>query len=522
MIYGSVRFLCPVFLASIALGLSVGQPLWAQDDGALPAPVRSFQPAGSSSFARIGDESWLAAEADATADPDGWAAPAPLADPEPGAESDPFVDEPSEELDWLDKMSQLQERLDDLEAYRSDQEKAAEKAAKAEKDKKKEWYQKLGIRGYAQVRINEVVHEADGSFPAHLVGDSSVGEDQSFIIRRARVIISGDVHEHLGVYLQPDFASGVQGAGESNQFVQIRDWYGDVYLDTHKVHRLRIGQSKIPYGWENMQSSSNRLPLDRNDALNSAVRNERDLGVFYYWTPEPAQKFFKYVLDEGLKGSGNYGIFGLGFYNGQGGSLRERNDNVHTVARLTLPGCLPNGQLYEVGMQGYTGKYVPTVSAISPNGIGPAVLPTFDANGIRDERLAWTLVYYPQPLGFQAEWTVGNGPGLNDAQTAIEERSLQGGYVQTMYRIENDHGIWFPFARYSNFEGGYKSERNSPEATIDEWELGLEWQFNSAVELVSMYTITDRTNTVANSRADTLSYGQFEGNLMRFQLQFNY
>ena len=58
-----------------------------------------------------------------------------------------------------------------------------------------------------------------------------------------------------------------------------------------------------------MQSSSNRLSLDRNDAFNSAARNERDLGVFYYWTPKSAQDFFKYTVDEGLKGSGNYGLF---------------------------------------------------------------------------------------------------------------------------------------------------------------------------------------------------------------------
>lgn len=34
-------------------------------------------------------------------------------------------------------------------------------------------------------------------------------------------------------------------------------------------------------GFENLQSSQNRLPLDRNDGLNSAVSNERDLGVFF-------------------------------------------------------------------------------------------------------------------------------------------------------------------------------------------------------------------------------------------------
>jgi hypothetical protein len=48
-------------------------------------------------------------------------------------------------------------------------------------------------------------------------------------------------------------------------------------FDAKKEYRVRIGQSKVPYGFENLQSSQNRLTLDRNDALNSAVVNERDL-----------------------------------------------------------------------------------------------------------------------------------------------------------------------------------------------------------------------------------------------------
>ncbi|MEZ5949741.1 MAG: porin [Planctomycetaceae bacterium] len=60
---------------------------------------------------------------------------------------------------------------------------------------------------------------------------------------------------------------------------QIRDLYSDLYLDDDKVNRFRVGQSKVPHGWENLQSSQNRLPLDRDDGFNSAVKNERDLGV---------------------------------------------------------------------------------------------------------------------------------------------------------------------------------------------------------------------------------------------------
>lgn len=393
-------------------------------------------------------------------------------------------------------------------------------------DSKKKWFDRLSVRGYAQFRYNTTLSEEAGSAPAQHVGDRSVGENQHFLIRRARVIISGDVSDHMYVYLQPDFASSVPGSPDANQFAQIRDWYGDLYIDEDKVYRFRIGQSKVPFGWENLQSSSNRLALDRSDSLNSAVRNERDLGLFFYWTPTEAQDLFKEVLDQGLKGSGNYGVFGIGVYNGQGGSFVEQNDNLHLVTRLAYPFKLSHGQIVEVGLQGYTGKYTVLSSLIQPLGVGPAIRPagtleTGNRSGIRDERLAGTFVWYPQPFGFQAEWNIGSGPSLNPTQTAVVERALYGGYAMAMYRQETDRwGTLFPFAKFNYFRGGYKPERNAPYSAIQEWELGLEWQFNPQMELVTMYTITDRTNTNALSTGE--SYRQFQGNLLRAQFQINY
>jgi hypothetical protein len=434
----------------------------------------------------------------------------------------------------------LQERMDAMDARNTDlmdqltkfEEEAdsAEKAAKKKKEedakKEKKWFEKYTVRGYSQFRINEVFDEGNGA-PPHHNGDSSIGENQSFLIRRARVILQGDVSEHLSLYFQPDFASGPPGSPDANQFAQIRDLYADVYLDDQKEVRFRIGQSKVPYGWENLQSSSNRLPLDRNDALNSALRNERDLGVFFYWTPVEVQDTFKYIMDEGLKGSGNYGLFGVGVYNGQGGSFREQNDNLHAVARVAYPFWINDCQLMEVGMQGYTGQYTVLSSAISPLGVGGPTRPTGtletdNVDGIQDERLAWSFIYYPQPIGFQSEWTVGRGPSLNAAQTAVEESHLYGGYAMMMYRQKLQKGELFPFARWNYYNGGYKSERNAPSSQIEEWEIGTEWQFSKSLELVGMYTITDRTNTQAIGTAGTQSYNQFDGQMLRFQVQVNY
>jgi len=406
-------------------------------------------------------------------------------------------------------------------------EKPDKKLAKKLDEKQKEWYEKLKVRGYTQFRYNHVTDSNLGSASPNHAGDASISSDQELFIRRARVVVFGDISDHLSVYFQPDFAATPDAQSVSNHFTQLRDWYGDIHFDKTRVHRIRLGQSKVPYGWENMQSSQNRLYLDRNDAFNSATKNERDLGGFYYWTPAWAQETFQFISDEGLKGSGNYGVFGFGAYNGQGGSLRELNDEMHLVSRLTIPRTLSNGQIIEAGIQGYTGRYVVAGAPIVPLGIGAAETPegtrgtALGEDGLLDQRLGWTFVSYPQPLGFQAEYTIGRGPELNDAQTAVERGTLHGGYLMMNYRhITGRYGELWPFIRWQHYEGGYKNAVNAPSSSINEWNFGVEWQIRKELELVCEYLITDRTNLSA--RSSGVSYEQFNGDILRFQFQVNY
>ncbi|MBK8846828.1 MAG: hypothetical protein IPO27_09910 [Bacteroidetes bacterium] len=95
--------------------------------------------------------------------------------------------------------------------------------------------------------------------------------------------------------------------------------------------------SKVPYGFMNLQSSQNRLPLDRDEALNSAVSNERDLGVFFYWAPQSRRKLLASLVADGYKGSGDYGVLAVGGYNGQTANRNDGNKDLHYVARLTYP-----------------------------------------------------------------------------------------------------------------------------------------------------------------------------------------
>lgn len=206
---------------------------------------------------------------------------------------------------------------------------------KAKKDEK--WFNKINMRGYTQMRYNQPLSGDRTASDPELksAGDSSIKDNSSFSLRRVRVVFFGDINDYVSFYLQPDFASAVDSSKQ--HFVQLRDAYADLAFDKKHEYRIRAGQSKVPFGWENLQSSQNRLALDRNDALNSAVPGERDLGLSAYWTPEHVQKLWKDLSKRGLKTSGDYGVLGFGVYNGQGVNREERNDDLYLVAHSTYP-----------------------------------------------------------------------------------------------------------------------------------------------------------------------------------------
>lgn len=163
------------------------------------------------------------------------------------------------------------------------------KKAEIPKASAKKWYDVINIGGYVQVRYNRLL-ETNPQLKCDQC-DKSIGEGGGFIIRRGRIKISGNITNSIYFYIQPDFGSSV---GSEQNVVQLRDAYIDIGFDKKNEYRLRIGQSKVPFGFENMQSSQNRLPLDRNDGLNSALKNERDLGAFF--TGHQKQKEIYFLL----------------------------------------------------------------------------------------------------------------------------------------------------------------------------------------------------------------------------------
>ena len=370
----------------------------------------------------------------------------------------------------------------------------------------KKWYENIAIRGYAQFRYNRLF-ETNENLGCESC-DRSWGKNGGFFIRRMRVIIFGQISKNVYLYVQPDFASSP--ATDRLHFGQLRDAYIDVGLDKDNEFRFRIGQSKVPYGFENMQSSQNRLPLDRADALNSAVSNERDLGVFFYWAPKKTRELFARLVRDGLKGSGDYGVVGLGVYNGQTANNPELNNEPHIITRFTYPFQV-NKQIIELGIQAYTGKYV-----IPRTNLSPGVKTNADLNYL-DRRIAGTFVLYPQPFGILAEYTFGRGPEFNKITGSIDERPLQGGFATLNYSVKLNKQILLPFARYQYYRGGKKHERDARSHHVRELELGAEWQLNKNFELVMNYTFSRR-----RFEDFQLPNNLQEGSLLRIQAQVNF
>jgi hypothetical protein len=375
------------------------------------------------------------------------------------------------------------------------------------------WADRISLRGYTQMRVSEFI-SGDRDAPAGISRirspqDSGIGSGTNFTFRRIRLVLQGNVSDRVAFYLQPDFATAVsnQTSGERREgFLQLRDAYVDLFADREKTVRIRFGQSKVPYGWENMQSSSNRLTLDRSDGINSGVPNERDLGIVAYYTPPSVQRTWDRLAEDGQKLFGNYGAFAVGAYNGQGTNRPETNDNLMTVVMGTWPFEIGGGRVLELGGAAYRNRIQPELRSGGVSAISFA-----------DERIGVHAILYPAPIGFQAEWNWGRGPQFDRMLGAIVTRSLEGGYVQGMARVRHSPlGPFMPYARWQRYRGGWKALPNAPELDTEELELGIEFHPIAPIELTVGFAQMERRE------ADERRLGRAEGQLIRTQLQWNY
>lgn len=140
-----------------------------------------------------------------------------------------------------------------------------EKAIKALKKKKKEedgWKLKEPeLKGYIQVHFRQ---------PFHTGADAAV-DFNDFRVQRVRLGADGEVFPWLGYTVEID-----------PRAPEIRGVLRDAYLEVKGFHqRLRIGQQKTQFGYENTESSTELYAVNRSEMADSLARanNLRDVGI---------------------------------------------------------------------------------------------------------------------------------------------------------------------------------------------------------------------------------------------------
>jgi len=366
------------------------------------------------------------------------------------------------------------------------------------------WYDRLSIRGYAQLRYNRLL-ETNEQLKCPTC-DRSIGDNGGFFLRRARLAITAQVNNRVSISIQPDFASEV--GGRENTLV-LRHYYADIYLDSAKTFRARVGQSEVPTGFEALQSSSRRAPLDRSDAMESSAPGEQDLGVFFFWTPAIARRRFRDLASTRYKGTADYGSVSVGVSNGQGGNRPEMNDVPHVIARVAYPFHV-GSKFVEANAYAFTGTYT---IATTQRAAGVGGGDDFD-----DRRVGGTLVLFPQPLGLQVEWTTGRGPEYDASTNAIVDRPLRGGYAMMSYEWLGRHTRRVvAYARAQYFHGAFKTDPDARSSVVHEYEPGIEWNVVDGFELTAAYAISDRFYR-DSAEPDNHQKGRF----LRLQAQFSF
>lgn len=115
----------------------------------------------------------------------------------------------------------------------------------------------LKLRGYAQ---------EDGRF---FLSDDAQSAADTFLLRRARLIFDGTLGSEFEFRIAPDFGGGT---------AQLQDGYLD-YKPSSLVN-LRFGRTKVPFGLERLQSSSETL--FNEPGLSTALTPSYDSGILLY------------------------------------------------------------------------------------------------------------------------------------------------------------------------------------------------------------------------------------------------
>ena len=220
---------------------------------------------------------------------------------------------------------------------------------------------KVKVSGYVQARYEYDQSAADGA------------NKNAFNVRRARLKVAAQPTDKTALTLQIDL-----GGGSEEKSVATKDAYLEYFFraDPFKGPTLTAGQTKWPFGYQVVQSSSVRETPERARVIRTLFPGERDRGVKYS-TAQDGRVFWE-----------------AGVFNGTGANTSDNNNEKDLVGRAR---CRFSDNL-DAGISWY---------------IGEALVSTDPTVEHDKTRYGADFQYYLQNTSLKAEYVTGKDLGFH-------------------------------------------------------------------------------------------------------------
>lgn len=330
-----------------------------------------------------------------------------------------------------DQLKAVTEKLQELEAKE-----AAPVAPAAPEAPKANWTDKLQINGYVQSQYIQRANAID-----------------DFSLRRMYLNIAANVTPDATAVVQFERVGGSQTITALPTTVTAPDptiTLSSCFVDYkfNDDYSVMFGQIPTYFGWDEWESSSRRIVLDRFAAVEGLGARDARPGAQGFYFGGPWDRGF-YVT---RKGAGSVPTVIAGLVNGNFRANDNNNNKAYNLDLRWKQGA------YQYGASWLDGKFGP--------------------QGIEQPRHAYDLYFHrdPCPWGFQAEYINGTW----GFPVAISNR--EGWYGQVAY---NKGGVATPYVRYEQFD---KANTTECADTYMALHLGCAWQIDKYNEITAEVT----------------------------------
>jgi len=284
----------------------------------------------------------------------------------------------------------------------------------------------------AKVEAEQKRHKLNGYFQLRYY-DNDASDTSEFLVRRARFNIRGPLNDRMSYRIELQMDAKEEGKGPTSK-AQLRTVYADYRLNQGT---LRIGQAKIPWGYELLESVPSLWTSERALFMDRLFPNQRDIGVMYAY-----------------KAAKDKPEFDIGVYNGTGINASDNNKRKNVMARVDVP--VKNGS---VALSGYVGENGEDEAATDQNRYGASA------------RFSW-----PGGTEFMGEFVTGQDRGSD----------VSGWYAQVAHPVCKTKPNLL-FVKYDQ----YDENTDASGDLFKRWSLGYWWEPMAAARLGVVYEIRD-------------------------------